>query len=142
MSTTQRTSFGQLAAIAVGAVYVVVGIAGFVATGFVGFVTNTGDTLLGFDINPMHNLVHLGIGAYLLLMSRFDTSVTEGALIGGGLVYLLAAYLGFTNHLQIISINSGGASDNFLHLVSGLAAFGAGLASGIHTNSVRQAEAG
>ncbi len=142
MSRTQRTSFGQLAAMALGAVYVVVGIAGFVATGFVGFVTNTSDTLLGFDINPMHNLVHLGIGAYLLLMSRFNTSVTEGALIGVGLVYLLAAYLGFTNNLQIISINSGVALENFNHLVSGLAALGAGLASGIHTSSVRQAEAG
>ncbi len=142
MSRTQRTSLGQLVAMALGAVYVVVGIAGFVVTGFVGFVTNTSDTLLGFDINPMHNLVHLGIGAYLLLMSRFNTSVTEGALIGVGLVYLLAAYLGFTNHLQIISINSGGASENFNHVASGLAALGAGLVSGIHSNSVRQAEAG
>jgi len=142
MSTTRRTSLGQLAAMVVGVVYVAAGITGFVTTGFGGWVTNTDNTLLGFDVNPMHNLVHLGIGAYLLLVSRLDTAITEGALIGGGLVYLLAAYLGFTNHLQIISINSAGASDNFLHVVSGLTALGAGIASGIHTSSVRQAEAG
>lgn len=134
--STGHKSFGQLAAVVVGAGYLVVGIVGFVITGFGSFISDTGDSLIGFDLNPFHNVVHLVIGAYLILVSRFNTAVTEGALIGGGAVYLVAAFLGFGNHLQILSINSAGAPDNFLHLASGALALIAGLVSAIHTSSV------
>ncbi|MEJ7891260.1 MAG: DUF4383 domain-containing protein [Solirubrobacteraceae bacterium] len=127
---TER-SIAQLGAAIVGVVYVGAGLIGFAITGFGGFVTDTGDTLLGFDINPFHNVVHLGIGAYLLLAARLGRTATEGALIGGGIFYLLAAYLGFENRLQIISISDALASDQFLHIASGVTALGLGLVSSL-----------
>ena len=46
------------------------------------FAAETDKTLLGFEINPLHNLVHLAIGlAGLALWRRLDT-VTYGWLLG------------------------------------------------------------
>ncbi|MGI8623696.1 MAG: DUF4383 domain-containing protein [Solirubrobacteraceae bacterium] len=119
----------QVGAVLVGAVYIFAGVIGFIVTGFGSFVQNTGDTLLTFDINPFHNTFHIVVGAYLVLAVMLGRTATEGALIGGGLVYLVAAFLGFTNHLQIISINNSGATDQFLHVASGLTALLLGLYS-------------
>ena len=52
----------QLLALAIGAVYTLIGILGFFITGFENFAAETDKTLLGFEINPLHNLVHLAIG--------------------------------------------------------------------------------
>lgn len=134
---SQGKSFAQIGAILIGVVYTAAGLIGFAVTGFDDIVQNTNYTLLSFDVNPFHDIVHLGIGAYLLIMAQFASSITEGALIGGGLFYLLAAFLGFTNSLQIISINSSGATDNFLHLVSGSAAFAIGLISALRGDRER-----
>lgn len=122
-------SFAQAGAALVGIVYLIAGVIGFAVTGFDGFVQNGNDTLLGFDVNPFHNLFHLLVGVYLLIVVTMGRTITEGALIGGGLVYLVAAFLGFFNSLQIISINDVLASDNFLHVVSGSAALLIGIAS-------------
>ena len=46
-------------ALVLGLGYIVVGLAGFAATGFTGFVEDTDETLLGFDVNVFHNIVHL-----------------------------------------------------------------------------------
>ena len=53
----------QLLALAIGAIYTLVGILGFLVTGFENFASETDKTLLGFEINPLHNIVHLAIGA-------------------------------------------------------------------------------
>jgi len=124
-----KKRFAQSGAIVVGAAYLAIGIIGFAVTGFGNFVQDTNYSLLGFDINPFHNVVHLAVGATLLIVAQFDRPSTEGALIGGGLVYLLAAFLGFTDHLQILSMQGAGNLDNLLHLVSGSAALGLGLVS-------------
>lgn len=53
----------QWLALAIGVVYTLVGVAGFVVTGFSGFVEPNGELLMGvFEINPVHNIVHLVIG--------------------------------------------------------------------------------
>ena len=54
----------QLLSLAIGIIYTVVGIAGFFVTGFENFAAETDKTLLGFEINPLHNLVHLAIGLW------------------------------------------------------------------------------
>ena len=124
-------SVAQAGAVLVGIVYLAVGLIGFAVTGFDNFVVNTNDDLLGFDVNPFHNLFHFLVGVYLLIVAAMGRTVTEGALIGGGIVYLVAAFLGFDNRLQIISINDAFASDNFLHLVSGSVALLLGVASAL-----------
>jgi hypothetical protein len=101
---------------------------GFAVTGFTGVTTDGGDALVGFDLNVFHNVVHLAIGAGFLFVSRLsDPTITQGVVIGGGLVYILAGLLGFLNELQILSIDTELAADNFLHLFSGVAAVTFGL---------------
>lgn len=129
MFSTADKNIAQVGALVVGVAYLAIGLIGFAVTGFGSLTENGTDTLLSFDLNPFHNIVHLVIGGYLLTVSLWnDPAVAEGSLIGGGLVYVLAAILGFTNSLQIISINSELATDNFLHLVSGSAAILFGVA--------------
>ncbi len=132
---TSGKSLAQLGAFAVGVVYIAVGIIGFFITGFDNFAQDTTSKLLVFDINPLHNLIHLFIGLYLLLVSRFDTTVAEGALIGGGIVYVVAGILGATNDLQILSTTSATSADTFLHFASGIAAILIGLVSATRTTA-------
>jgi hypothetical protein len=122
----------QLGALVVGILYLVVGLVGFLVTGFTGWVVDTREDLLGFDLNGFHNIVHFGIGAILIGVSLVrEPPITQGVLIGGGLVYLLAAALGFTGNVgDLLSIDGIFASDNFLHLGSGLGAILFGLLGG------------
>lgn len=113
----------QAFALVVGVVYLAVGVVGFAVTGFTGVTTDGADKLIGFDLNVFHNVVHLAIGAGFIAVSRLsDPTITQGVVIGAGLVYVLAGLLGFLNQLQILSIDAELAADNFLHLFSGLAA--------------------
>ena len=59
--------------------------------------------------------------------SRYP-QVASGTSLGVGVVLVLAAAIGFINHLQLLSIDSAVAADNFLHLITGLVAIGFGLA--------------
>jgi Domain of unknown function (DUF4383) len=114
-----------------GVAYVVIGVIGFFITGFSNFVQNTGDSLIGFSINPFHNLVHLSIGGFLLIMSRQAATTAEGACLGVGLFYVVAFVIGVIggNNLTIISMSGAGDLENFNHLVNGIALLGLGLVS-------------
>lgn len=117
-------------ALAFGVVYIGVGLLGFAVTGLNGFVGVTGDALLVFDLNPFHNLVHLGLGAILLVAWRTRVpGMASGVVLGVGTFLLLAAVLGFTGGLELIGIpgDAALAADNFLHLFGGLAAIVFGL---------------
>jgi hypothetical protein len=103
-----------------GAVYILVGVVGFVLTGFGGFASSTpGGTIVLFDVNPLHNIVHLGVGAaWLASSTRVDWARTVSLVIGA--VYLLVGVLGLflagDDSLNILALNQ---ADNLLHLVSG-----------------------
>ena len=63
-----RNSPNRIVATVFGAVYVLVGLLGFAVTGGVGFIATEGGLLLGvFQVNPLHNIAHLLIGAALLI---------------------------------------------------------------------------
>lgn len=137
------TNIARPVALIVGIAYLAIGVIGFAATGFTGFVSDGDDKLIGFDLNIFHNIVHLAVGAGLLIGSRLrDVTIVQGMLIGGGLVYLLAALLGFMNHLQIISIDDHLAIDNFLHLISGAAAFAVGVLGALQQDDEAPLEGG
>ncbi len=127
------------ASLLIGAAYVAVGIIGFFITGFGGFLADSGDTLLfGFaSINPMHNLVHILIGAFLIAMTRYSTASTEGALMGVGLFYITAFVIGVIapDNLTIISMNGAGDGENLVHIVTGVTALTAGLLSSAQSES-------
>ena len=122
------------AAAAVGAVFLLVGILGFVP----GVTTNdddlelaghhSGAKLLGvFEVSVLHNVVHLLFGvAGLLLSRRSRTAATY--LLGGGLVYfvlwLYGVLVDHDSQANFVPLNS---ADNWLHLVLaiGMTALGA-----------------
>jgi ABC-type transport system involved in multi-copper enzyme maturation permease subunit len=111
----------QLLALAIGVVYTLVGIAGFFVTGFDNFAAETDKTLLGFEVNPLHNIVHLAIGlAGLALWRRLDTARTYGWLLaaGYGLAFLYGLFAAGNRDINFLSLNG---ADNILHLVSALA---------------------
>ena len=111
----------QLLALAIGAVYTLVGILGFFVTGFENFASETDRTLLGFEINPLHNLVHLAIGlAGLALWRRLDTARLYGWLlaIGYGATFIYGLFAAGNSDIDFLSING---ADNGLHLVSAIA---------------------
>ena len=111
----------QLLALAIGVIYTLIGIAGFFVTGFDNFASETNETLLGFEVNPLHNLVHLAIGlAGLALWRRLDTARTYGWLLaaGYGLAFIYGLFAAGNSDLNFLSING---ADNILHLVSALA---------------------
>ena len=120
-SATATRHPSQLLALAIGAVYTLVGILGFLITGFDNFASETDKTLLGFEINPLHNLVHLTIGlAGLALWRRLDTARTYGWLlaIGYGATFIYGLFAAGNSDSNFLSING---ADNGLHLVSAIA---------------------
>ncbi|MBV9013711.1 MAG: DUF4383 domain-containing protein [Pseudonocardiales bacterium] len=114
-----------------GIVYIVGGIVGFFITGFGSITEMTNHSLFGiFMLNPFHNIVHLGIGAFWLLGAFALTAAgNEGLNIAIGGVYTLATVIGFLGYLSLLSIPGGLAGDNFLHLVTAALTliFGTGL---------------
>jgi uncharacterized membrane protein YuzA (DUF378 family) len=119
ISVTRHPS--QLLALVIGAVYTLVGIAGFLVTGFQNFAAETDKTLLGFEINPLHNIVHLIIGlAGLALWRQLDTARVYGWVLaaGYGLAFVYGLFAAGNNDINFLSLNG---ADNGLHLVSAVA---------------------
>jgi hypothetical protein len=122
----------------VGAFYVAIGILGFFATGFTGFTQSSGDELLGFHVNPFHNLVHLAIGAFLIIMAmNKNKAVGEGATMGVGLFYIVAFVIGVyaSDNLTILAMQGAGDLENFNHIVNGVLLLTVGLLSSGQTQA-------
>ncbi|MCW2635837.1 MAG: hypothetical protein JWQ99_2204 [Blastococcus sp.] len=109
----------EILGLAFGAIYLLVGIVGFLVTGFDNFAGNEqSEKLLGiFMINPLHNIVHLLIGIAGLVLSRTLAGArTFGWLLavgyGAAFIYGLIAS---GKEWDFLNINAG---DNVLHLLS------------------------
>jgi len=114
----------QFALIA-GLVYVGIGVIGFFATGFNNFTEDTNEALFGlFHITPMHNIVHIGAGALLILAGLLLTRIAaEGVNFSVGAFLVVAAVLGYLGYLRILGIDPGfGDLDFYLHLATGVVA--------------------
>jgi hypothetical protein len=118
--TTDRT-WGEWLALTFGVVYAIVGIAGFFVTNGGSFTAqNTNDTLLGFEVNNLHNVVHLLIGAALIIAfmsGRLATMYTAAVI---GVVYLALGLIGpaiTDTDANILSLNG---PDHWLHILSGI----------------------
>ncbi|HEY3894923.1 MAG TPA: DUF4383 domain-containing protein [Pseudonocardiaceae bacterium] len=114
-----------------GSIYVVGGIIGFFISGFGKITEMTNHDLFGlFLINPYHNIVHIGIGAFWLLGAfALTTAGNEGLNLAIGGVYALATVIGWMGYLSLLSIPGGAVGDQFLHLVTAVLTliFGTGL---------------
>ncbi|GAA4002044.1 DUF4383 domain-containing protein [Allokutzneria multivorans] len=103
----------------VGAVYFLIGLVGFTVTGFDDFFMHDHDVhLLGFTVNPLHNLVHFAIG---LAGAAASTGLRATAVFGWvlaiayGAVFVFGLFAVSTPEINFLNINW---ADNGLHLVS------------------------
>jgi hypothetical protein len=123
-----RTSVNRLVATIFGAVYLLVGLLGFTVSGQAGFIDTEGGLLLGiFEVNPLHNIAHLLIGAALLIGGLSSVAAARSVNTVVGVVYLLLGIVGFflvDTALNILALNT---ADHFLHLGSAIVLLGAGL---------------
>ncbi|MEV4331241.1 DUF4383 domain-containing protein [Streptomyces sp. NPDC049597] len=124
----------QQAAMLVGAVFLLVGILGFVPG-----VTTDYDTmkfaahdseaklLALFQVSILHNIVHLLFGVAGLAMAR-TAATARTFLIGGGLVYLVLWIYGLIiDHDSAANFVPLNTADNWLHLALGAGMIALGL---------------
>ena len=88
---TGARSVNSTVAAVFGAVYTLVGLAGFLVSDT--FAGRNDNTLLGFEVNNLHNIVHLLIGIALLAASR-NTRTARSANMAIGATYLALGVLG------------------------------------------------
>ena len=142
MTNTPRTGTTETgkhpirtAAQVVGAVFLLVGILGFIP----GITTDYGSMqfagheseakLLGvFQVSILHNLVHLAFGVAGLALAR-TYSGARAYLIGGGAIYLVlwlyGLVIGHDSAANFIPLNT---ADNWLHFFLGVGMIGLGIA--------------
>lgn len=121
-------SINQMFAYAFGGVYVLVGLVGFAITGGVGFAHHDGALLLGiFEVNPLHNIVHLAIGVAFIAGAAGGLRSARIVNLSIGTVYLLVGLVGFfvprDEPVNLLALNM---ADNWLHIVTGAAALAVG----------------
>jgi hypothetical protein len=133
-AATRRTNV-QKAAAAVGAVFLLVGVLGFIPG-----ITSNYDTLsfashnsearlLGlFQVSILHNIVHLLFGVAGLALAR-TISGARNYLVVGGVIYLVLFLYGLlvsdNSSANFIPVNT---ADDILHLLLGLGMVGLGVA--------------
>jgi len=127
-TTALTKSPNRIVAVAFGAVYVLVGLLGFFATSNVGFVSPDGGLLLGiFEVNPLHNVAHLLIGAALLIAGLSNVSAAKGTNTTVGAVYLVLGIIGFFIENTAANILALNTADHFLHLLTAVVLLAVGL---------------
>jgi hypothetical protein len=108
----------EILALVFGAVYLLVGIVGFFITGFDDFFAHdTDQTLLFFEINGAHNVVHILIGVVGLVLGRTLAGArTYGWLlaVGYGAAFLYGLFA-TGQDWDFLSLNW---ADNVLHLAT------------------------
>ena len=112
-------TLNQTLALAFGVVYALVGVLGFFVSSDVDFAGKDGASLLGFDVNGLHNIVHLLIGVALIAASRTHVA-SRAANLTIGAVYILLAALGPVINDTAADIIGLNGADHFLHLASGV----------------------
>ena len=134
-----RTSPNRLLATVFGAVYLLVGILGFFVTSGIGFFATEGRNLIVFEVNPLHNVIHLAIGAALLFAGLASSKAAKTMNSTVGSVYLLVGIAGLFlpgTALNIIALNG---ADNVLHLGSAIVLLAVGLSQDRVTSSTATA---
>ncbi len=122
----ENRSINSMVALGFGILYALVGLAGFLVSGDVPFVGERGEPLIAFDVNGLHNIVHLLIGVALIAASR-RTASARGANLAIGGTYLVLGLLGPVIDDTAVDVIGLNGADHVLHLVSGAALLAVGL---------------
>ena len=121
----------QLAAMLYGAVFLLVGVAGFIP----GLTTDVGSMefgghhseamLLGiFQVSILHNIVHLLYGIVGLMLARRHSAARFYLLIGGAVYLVLWIYGLVVPHDSMANFVPLNTADDWLHLVLGVTMVG------------------
>jgi hypothetical protein len=115
-------------AIVVGAAYLMIGIGGFAVTMGLAFTAVPGGLLLGIlEVNALHNIVHVLLGAALLLAGLASASAAKSVNGVVGAVCLVLGLVGLFivgSPFNILAINGAG---NVLHFGTSVLLLAAGL---------------
>ncbi|NIH82176.1 DUF4383 domain-containing protein [Amycolatopsis viridis] len=144
VTSAQSRTAAQVVAAAVGVVFLLVGIAGFIpgltthydTLSFAGH--HSGAMLLGvFAVSILHNLVHLAFGVAGLALAR-TASGARTFLIAGGAIYLVLWIYGLiVDHDSAGNFVPVNTADNWLHLGLAVGMIALGLATGRRTTPAR-----
>ena len=128
MSTAGKTP-AQIYALALGVVLVLVGILGFFVDSSFDTGSNVqGDSLIGFEVNGIHNLVHIASGLVGLALAGKNSTARLFAF-GFGAVYALVAIIGLIDGETVLGLIPVNGADNVLHLAIAATGILAGIAS-------------
>lgn len=112
----------------------------FILVGVLGFINNP---ILGvFEVDTMHNIVHILLGAILVWGSKGNASKVLKIV---AVVYLLVAILGFVmvpesgKLLGLVHVN---AADNWLHLILAVVLFLASMGGGSKMSAMPPSQSG
>lgn len=115
-------SMNRMFGLAFGAVYLVVGAVGFIVTRGVEFAATEGNNLLFFEVNPLHNIVHLAIGALLVGGAIAGTKISRMVNTAVGITYIAVGALGLFIADTSLNIFAFNAADHALHFATGILA--------------------
>ncbi|MFF2317768.1 DUF4383 domain-containing protein [Arthrobacter sp. NPDC058097] len=150
MATTNRAAGAkttlQKASQAVGAVFLLVGVLGFIpgitsnyeALSFAGH--GSGALLLGiFQVSVLHNIVHLLFGVAGILMSRTHGQARSYLLYGGVIYLVLWLYGLITGHDTPVNFVPVNTADNWLHFILGIGMIALAIMLSRNTRTTRTA---
>lgn len=153
MATTHHTAGArsrmQLASQVVGAVFLLVGILGFIpgittnyaSLGLAGYMSEA--MLLGvFQVSILHNIVHMLFGVAGILMGR-TAMQAKNFLLYGGIIYLVlwvyGLLIGHETPANFVPVNT---ADNWLHFLLGVGMIALALLLARQSTTVRGAVPG
>jgi len=87
-----------------------------------------GGSFIGFEVNAIHNLIHVASGALLLAASPRRRSARAVA-IGFGVVYGVVAIIGLVDGSDVLGLIPINSADNVLHVALALLGIVCGLMS-------------
>lgn len=142
-TNARYTTAVQKAAMAVGAVFLLVGILGFIpgiTTHYdtMSFASHHSDAqLLGiFNVSILHNIVHLLFGVAGLALARSWNGARMYLIVGGVIYFVLFLYGLLIDHDSAANFVPVNSADNWLHLVLALGMIGLGYALGRRDNAI------
>lgn len=119
----------QLVGYVFGATFVLLGLLGFTVSGGHDFAGQHGGQLLGiFEVNTLHNIVHLIAGSTLIVAARAGAVMSRKVNTAMGAIYLVVGVLGLfigSSAMNLLALNS---ADNLVHLAEAVTLLGIGMA--------------
>lgn len=120
--------YNTLAAFIFGAIFLVLGMVGFRVSGGHHAIGSTGGHLIGlFQVNLLHNVVHMTIGVLMIVAAVAGTRSAKVVDMLVGVIYLATGVLGLFaagTSLNVLALNG---ADTALHLAIGALMLAIGL---------------